>query len=135
MRGCRLPSQRAVCLFLVLDSSGTNNGSDIIFKIIIDFSNYYIYIVLQDREKSKKYKINSVPVRQLYQAYSRIHLDGTGFLKGSGMNHFEIAATLLTAIIMESLPEYTDYMAVKAEVMSKLRVDAQEIRDSYKRDK
>jgi len=48
------------------------------------------------------------------------------------MNHFEMAVMALTAAIMESLPEYTDYMAVKGEVMVKLRVDAQEIRDAYK---
>ena len=48
------------------------------------------------------------------------------------MNNFEMAVMALTAAIIESLPEHTDYLAVKGEVMAKLRVDAQEIQDAYK---
>ena len=47
------------------------------------------------------------------------------------MNNFELAVMAFTAAVIESLPNGTDYLAVKGDVMMKLRQDAQELRDTY----
>ena len=47
------------------------------------------------------------------------------------MNNFELAVLALTAAVIESLPNATDYLPVKCDVMIKLRQDAQELRDTY----
>ena len=41
------------------------------------------------------------------------------------MNNFELAVLALTAAVIESLPNATDYLTVKCDVMIKLRQDAQ----------
>jgi hypothetical protein len=47
------------------------------------------------------------------------------------MNNFDLAVMALTAAVIESLPNGTDYLTVKGKVMEKLRQDALEIRELY----